>query len=69
MLQKFNSIGHISGELTLPGDKSVSHRAIIFFNPEIIKSSVQAFRPEEETVISDNLSGRTTKKSIVALIY
>src|SRR3990172_6946968 len=30
MLQKFNSIGHISGELTLPGDKSVSHRAIIF---------------------------------------
>lgn len=30
MLQKFNSIEKISGSLILPGDKSISHRAIIF---------------------------------------
>jgi 3-phosphoshikimate 1-carboxyvinyltransferase len=30
MKQKFSSIFRINGELTLPGDKSISHRAIIF---------------------------------------
>jgi 3-phosphoshikimate 1-carboxyvinyltransferase len=30
MLQSFAKIKHIKGELTLPGDKSISHRSLIF---------------------------------------
>jgi len=30
MIQKFSNISKVRGELTLPGDKSISHRAIIF---------------------------------------
>lgn len=30
MIQKFNKIEKVAGELALPGDKSISHRAVIF---------------------------------------
>lgn len=30
MKQRFNSVKKVSGELSLPGDKSISHRALIF---------------------------------------
>jgi 3-phosphoshikimate 1-carboxyvinyltransferase len=30
MIQSFNKIKKVSGSLTLPGDKSISHRALIF---------------------------------------
>ncbi|MGB5848844.1 MAG: 3-phosphoshikimate 1-carboxyvinyltransferase, partial [Ignavibacteriaceae bacterium] len=30
MIQKFSNISKVCGELSLPGDKSISHRAIIF---------------------------------------
>ena len=30
MVQEFNRIENVSGELNLPGDKSISHRAVIF---------------------------------------
>ena len=30
MLQTFNHIEKVSGELELPGDKSISHRAVMF---------------------------------------
>jgi len=30
MTQEFNKIGKVKGELALPGDKSISHRAVIF---------------------------------------
>ncbi|MDP3149649.1 MAG: 3-phosphoshikimate 1-carboxyvinyltransferase [Ignavibacteria bacterium] len=30
MTQEFNKIGSVNGELALPGDKSISHRAVIF---------------------------------------
>src|SRR3972149_9501845 len=30
MVQEFNHIEKVSGELSLPGDKSISHRAVIF---------------------------------------
>lgn len=30
MIQEFNKIGKVEGELDLPGDKSISHRAVMF---------------------------------------
>ena len=30
MIQSFNKIEKVNGSLTLPGDKSISHRALIF---------------------------------------
>ena len=30
MIQEFNRIEKVNGELSLPGDKSISHRAVIF---------------------------------------
>ena len=30
MIQEFNKINKVKGELSLPGDKSISHRAIMF---------------------------------------
>lgn len=30
MIQEFNKIGKVGGELDLPGDKSISHRAVMF---------------------------------------
>jgi len=30
MIQEFNHIEKVNGELSLPGDKSISHRAVIF---------------------------------------
>lgn len=56
MTQQFNSIGGVSGELSLPGDKSISHRALIFSsmaggssrvynisNSEDVKSTLSCF--------------------------
>ncbi len=30
MIQEFNKISKVKGELELPGDKSISHRAVMF---------------------------------------
>jgi 3-phosphoshikimate 1-carboxyvinyltransferase len=30
MIQEFNKIKSVSGTLNLPGDKSISHRAVMF---------------------------------------
>jgi len=30
MIQEFNRIEKVNGELSLPGDKSISHRVVIF---------------------------------------
>ena len=56
MIQQYNVIGKIKGELNLPGDKSISHRAVIFSgmangkseifncsNGEDVKSSMACF--------------------------
>ncbi|MFH0733411.1 MAG: 3-phosphoshikimate 1-carboxyvinyltransferase [bacterium] len=56
MIQQYNATGRIKGELNLPGDKSISHRAVIFSgmaggkseilncsNGEDVKSSMACF--------------------------
>ncbi len=57
MIQKYNAVNKIKGELNLPGDKSISHRAVIFSgmadgkseifncsNGEDVKSSIACFK-------------------------
>jgi 3-phosphoshikimate 1-carboxyvinyltransferase len=57
MLKEFNKINNLSGVLTLPGDKSISHRAVMFSsmaagesfiqnlsNGEDVKSTINCFK-------------------------
>ncbi len=57
MLQSFNKINKVNGELELPGDKSISHRAVFFSsmakgdsainnisNGDDVKSTIECFR-------------------------
>ena len=57
MIQKIEKINSISGELILPGDKSISHRAVMFsamadgkstvknyLNSEDVNSTIECFR-------------------------
>ena len=40
MLQSFNNINKVNGELELPGDKSISHRAVMFASMADGKSKI-----------------------------
>jgi 3-phosphoshikimate 1-carboxyvinyltransferase len=44
MLQTFNYIEKVKGELTLPGDKSISHRAVFFSSMADGKSVIRNFQ-------------------------
>jgi 3-phosphoshikimate 1-carboxyvinyltransferase len=57
MIQKIEKINQVKGELTLPGDKSISHRAVMFsamsdgkstiknyLNSEDVNSTIECFR-------------------------
>ena len=48
MTQKFNFIHKIKGELKLPGDKSISHRAVMFSSLAKGKSSIQNLAKGED---------------------
>lgn len=48
MIQKINAINAVKGELTLPGDKSISHRAVMFSAMANGKSTVKNYLNSED---------------------
>ena len=48
MIQKINAIKAVKGELTLPGDKSISHRAVMFSAMANGKSTVKNYLNSED---------------------
>jgi len=48
MQQTFNNIEKVKGELTLPGDKSISHRAVIFSSMADGKSLIKNLSKGED---------------------
>lgn len=59
MIQEFNHIEKVNGELNLPGDKSISHRALIF--------SAMADGVSEITNLSDGVDVNSTIDCLVSL--
>ena len=55
MKRKFKKINKVSGELVLPGDKSVSHRAVIFSAMASGKSSLKNISPGEDVRSTINI--------------
>ena len=67
MIQEFNSISKVQGELELPGDKSISHRALFFSsmaegesriynlsNSDDVKSTQECFEALGVKIIIEN---------------
>ncbi len=48
MIQSFNKINNVFGELNLPGDKSISHRAVIFSSLANGKSTIKNLSDGED---------------------
>src|SRR3972149_8062742 len=59
MVQEFNRIENVSGKLNLPGDKSISHRAVIF--------SAMADGVSEITNLSDGEDVNSTINCVEAI--
>lgn len=54
MQQSFNNITKVKGELTLPGDKSISHRAVIFSSMADGKSVIKNLSNGEDVISTIN---------------
>src|SRR5690606_15257090 len=54
MLQSFNHIEKVKGELNLPGDKSISHRAVIFSSMADGKSVIKNISNGEDVLTTIN---------------
>ncbi len=50
MTREFNNINHVNGELKLPGDKSISHRAVMFSSLAAGKSVIQNLSEGEDVL-------------------
>ena len=58
MIQSFNKINKVSGSLSLSGDKSISHRALLISSLADGKSKIKNLSDSDDVQINNKMSSR-----------